>query len=102
MGLSHYVFNGATHHRFAHALGAMHLMRKTLDILITKGTPISDSEREAAMIAILLHDLGHGPFSHALEGILTDNVSHGVLVTLFDENAQRKTQRKTQSSDPNV
>ena len=76
MGLSHYVFNGATHHRFAHALGAMHLMRKTLDILLTKGTPISDSEREAAMIAILLHDLGHGPFSHALEGILTDNVSH--------------------------
>jgi HD superfamily phosphohydrolase len=76
MGLSHYVFNGATHHRFAHALGAMHLMRKTLDILFKKGTPISDSEREAAMIAILLHDLGHGPFSHALEGILVDKVSH--------------------------
>lgn len=76
MGFSHYVFNGATHHRFAHALGAMHLMRKTLDILNTKGTPISESEREAAMIAILLHDLGHGPFSHALEGILIENVSH--------------------------
>ena len=76
MGLSHYVFNGATHHRFAHALGAMHLMRKTLEILTSKGTPISESEREAAMIAILLHDLGHGPFSHALEGILIHNVSH--------------------------
>ena len=76
MGLSHYVFNGATHHRFAHALGAMHLMRKTLEILISKGTPISESEREAAMIAILLHDLGHGPFSHALEGVLIENVSH--------------------------
>ena len=76
MGLSHYVFNGATHHRFAHALGAMHLMRKTLEILTSKGTPISESEREAAMIAILLHDLGHGPFSHALEGILIENVSH--------------------------
>jgi HD superfamily phosphohydrolase len=76
MGLSHYVFNGATHHRFAHALGAMHLMRKTLEILTSKGTPISESEREAAMIAILLHDLGHGPFSHALEGVLIENVSH--------------------------
>jgi HD superfamily phosphohydrolase len=76
MGLSHYVFNGATHKRFAHALGAMHLMRKTLEILTSKGTPISESEREAAMIAILLHDLGHGPFSHALEGILIHNVSH--------------------------
>ena len=76
MGLSHYVFNGATHNRFAHALGAMHLMQKILDMLITKGTPISESEREAAMIAILLHDLGHGPFSHALEGILIESVSH--------------------------
>ena len=76
MGLSHYVFNGATHHRFAHALGAMHLMNKTLEILISKGTPISESEREAAMIAILLHDLGHGPFSHALEGVLVENVPH--------------------------
>ncbi|MGB2460434.1 MAG: HD domain-containing protein, partial [Flavobacteriaceae bacterium] len=76
MGLSHFVFNGATHHRFAHALGAMHLMCKTLEILTSKGTPISESEREAAMIAILLHDLGHGPFSHALEGVLIENVSH--------------------------
>ncbi|MBN10314.1 MAG: phosphohydrolase [Flavobacteriaceae bacterium] len=76
MGLSHYVFNGATHHRFAHALGAMHLMHKTLEILTSKGTPISESEREAAMIAILLHDLGHGPFSHALEGVLVENVPH--------------------------
>ena len=76
MGLSHYVFNGATHHRFAHALGAMHLMQKALGVLATKGTVISDDEGEAAMIAILLHDLGHGPFSHALEGILIDKVSH--------------------------
>ena len=76
MGLSHYVFNGATHHRFAHALGAMHLMHKTLEILTSKGTTISESEREAAMIAIVLHDLGHGPFSHALERVLTENVSH--------------------------
>ena len=76
MGLSHYVFNGATHHRFSHALGAMHLMQKTLEILTSKGTLISESEREAALLAILLHDLGHGPFSHAIEGILIENVSH--------------------------
>jgi len=76
MGLSHYVFSGATHHRFAHALGAMHLMHKALNVLEEKGIAISHEEKEAAMIAILLHDIGHGPFSHALEGILIKNVSH--------------------------
>jgi HD superfamily phosphohydrolase len=76
MGLSHYVFNGATHNRFAHALGAMHLMQKTLEILEKKGTLISKDEKEASLIAILLHDLGHGPFSHALEGVLIKGISH--------------------------
>ena len=79
MGLSHYVFTGATHHRFAHALGAMHLMYKALNVLEEKGIAISPKEKEAAMIAILLHDIGHGPFSHALEGILIKNVSHETL-----------------------
>ena len=79
MGLSHYVFSGATHHRFAHALGAMHLMHKALNVLEEKGIAISPKEKEAAMIAILLHDIGHGPFSHALEGILIKNVSHETL-----------------------
>ncbi|MEE3020460.1 MAG: HD domain-containing protein, partial [Bacteroidota bacterium] len=79
MGLSHYVFSGATHHRFAHALGAMHLMHKALNVLEEKGIAISPEEKEAAMIAILLHDIGHGPFSHALEGILIKNVSHETL-----------------------
>ena len=79
MGLSHYVFSGATHHRFAHALGAMHLMHKALNVLEEKGIAISHEEKEAAMIAILLHDIGHGPFSHALEGILIKNVSHETL-----------------------
>lgn len=76
MGLSYYVYTGATHSRFEHALGAMHLMSKTLDCLQQKGTIITDHEKEAAQIAILLHDLGHGPFSHALEGILTEGFSH--------------------------
>ena len=79
MGLSHYVFSGATHHRFAHALGAMHLMHKALTVLEDKGIAISPEEKEAAMISILLHDIGHGPFSHALEGILIENVSHETL-----------------------
>ena len=79
MGLSHYVFSGATHHRFAHALGAMHLMHKSLDVLTNKGISISNAEKEAAMIAILLHDIGHGPFSHALEGVLIKDISHESL-----------------------
>ena len=83
MGLSHYVFSGATHHRFAHALGAMHLMHKALNVLEDKGIAISPEEKEAAMIAILLHDIGHGPFSHALEGILIENVSHETLSLAF-------------------
>ena len=83
MGLSHYVFSGATHHRFAHALGAMHLMHKALTVLEDKGIAISPEEKEAAMIAILLHDIGHGPFSHALEGILIENVSHETLSLAF-------------------
>ena len=90
MGLSHYVFSGATHHRFAHALGAMHLMDKTLNVLEEKGIAISPEEKEAAMVAILLHDIGHGPFSHALEGILIKNVSHETLsLTLMNALSQK-------------
>ena len=90
MGLSHYVFSGATHHRFAHALGAMHLMDKALNVLEEKGIAISPEEKEAAMIAILLHDIGHGPFSHALEGILIKNVSHETLsLTLMKALSQK-------------
>ncbi|MEM6629831.1 MAG: HD domain-containing protein [Bacteroidota bacterium] len=73
LGMSSLVYPGATHTRFNHALGAMHLMRQALDTLKSKSVPISDEEYEAAMIAILLHDIGHGPFSHALEtSIITD------------------------------
>ena len=79
MGLSHYVYTGATHSRFEHALGAMHLMSKALDCLKRKGTLISKTESEAALIAILLHDLGHGPFSHALEGVFSEGFSHEEL-----------------------
>ena len=76
MGLSDYVYPGAIHTRFSHALGAMHLMRKTLDSLRDKGHMIYEAEYEGALIAILLHDIGHGPFSHTLEFSLFKDVSH--------------------------
>jgi HD superfamily phosphohydrolase len=67
LGLGHLVFPGAEHTRFQHALGAMALMQQALASLAEKGTPISDAEHEAALAAALLHDVGHGPFSHTLE-----------------------------------
>ncbi|MDR6242063.1 HD domain-containing protein [Aureibacter tunicatorum] len=76
LGLTDYVYPGAFHTRFQHALGAMHLMRKCLSSLKAKGVLISDDEMEGAMVAILLHDIGHGPFSHALEFSLMKNISH--------------------------
>ena len=70
--LSHYVYPGALHTRFQHALGATHLMCRAIETLKSKGVIISDKEFEAVCIAILLHDVGHGPFSHALEHTLAD------------------------------
>ncbi|MBK9329366.1 MAG: HD domain-containing protein [Sphingobacteriales bacterium] len=76
LGLSALVYPGATHSRFHHSLGAMHLMYKSLEVLKSKGHDISEEESQAAVLAILLHDLGHGPFSHSLEGVLVPNVHH--------------------------
>lgn len=76
MGLAEYVYPGAHHTRFHHAIGAMHLMSNTLENLRYKGVEINDEEFEATLIAILLHDVGHGPFSHALEFSLLKNVPH--------------------------
>ena len=70
LGLTYYVYPGALHTRFHHALGAVHLMTQTIDTLRSKGIDITTAEAEAATIAILLHDIGHGPFSHALEHTL--------------------------------
>jgi uncharacterized protein len=83
LGLTDLVYPGAQHTRFQHALGAMHLMGRVLDNLRTKGVAISDAEYEGAQIAILLHDLGHGPFSHALEDSLLPGVKHESLSYLF-------------------
>jgi len=82
LGLSHFVYPGAVHTRFQHALGAFHLMTKSLETLKLKGYPINAEEFEAAQIAILLHDVGHGPFSHVLEHSLVP-VDHENLTLLI-------------------
>ncbi len=76
LGMTHLVYPGALHTRFHHALGAMHLMGLALEVLRSKGHAISFEEEEAATIAILLHDIGHGPFSHALEHTLVNGIQH--------------------------
>ena len=83
LGLSDFVYPGALHTRFHHALGAMHLMSLVLDNLRGRDIPVSDQEYEASQIAILLHDIGHGPFSHSLEFNLLHNVSHEELTKLL-------------------
>jgi HD superfamily phosphohydrolase len=76
LGLTNLVYPGANHTRFQHAIGALHLMKKAVDSLRSKGISISEDEAEAVQIAILLHDLGHGPFSHALENSIVEGLSH--------------------------
>lgn len=79
MGLSYLVYPGAHHTRFHHALGCLHLMQKAVRILRFKGVSISEDEENALYIAILLHDIGHGPFSHAMEHSLINGVSHEAI-----------------------
>lgn len=76
LGLSHLVYPGAVHNRFHHAVGCMHLMQEAIDSLRNKGVDITEAEAEAACLAILLHDVGHGPFSHALEHSIVQGVNH--------------------------
>lgn len=85
LGLTNLVYPGALHTRFHHAIGAMHLMGAVLDNLRSKGVEISDEEFSAAQIAILLHDIGHGPFSHTLEFSLIQNIKHEEISLLFFE-----------------
>jgi HD superfamily phosphohydrolase len=83
LGLAEFVYPGAHHTRFHHALGAMHLMDQALANLQAKGYTITDQEKEAAAIAILLHDVGHGPFSHVLEYTLLNHVHHEEISNLL-------------------
>ena len=85
MGMSYLVYPGAHHTRFHHALGCMHIMQKAVQTLQFKGVAISQVEEEALYIAILLHDIGHGPFSHAMEHSIVEGVHHEELSLLFME-----------------
>lgn len=83
LGLTSLVYPGALHTRFHHAIGAMHLMQKSINVLRSKGHEISNEEAEGAKIAILLHDIGHGPYSHSLEHSIVDNISHEELSLFY-------------------
>ncbi len=85
MGLSYLVYPGAHHTRFHHALGCIHLMQKAVRVLRYKGISISKDEEEALQIAILLHDIGHGPFSHAMEHSIVEGIDHESISLLFME-----------------
>jgi len=83
LGLTHYVYPGANHTRFQHALGATYLMGMAIDAIRSKGWEITDEEAEAVSAAILLHDIGHGPFSHSLETTIIEGINHEDLSLLF-------------------
>lgn len=83
MGMSNLVYPGANHTRFHHAIGCMHLMQKAISVLKTKGVLISEDEANALCIAILLHDIGHGAFSHALEHSIVNGILHEEISLKF-------------------
>lgn len=85
LGLTYLVYPGALHTRFQHVIGALHLMQQALEVLRRKGVEITDDEFQAACIAILLHDIGHNPFSHALEGLFVEGVDHEDISILIME-----------------
>lgn len=90
MGLSYLVYPGAHHTRFHHALGAMYLMHRAVAVLRQKRVEISNQEEEALYLAILLHDIGHGPFSHGLEGLIVQNTDHEELTVAIMRRLNRE------------
>jgi len=90
VSMTHLVYPGALHTRFHHALGAMHLMSLAIETLRGKGVEISEEEEQAATVAILLHDIGHGPFSHSLEHTLVEGVSHEHISALIMDELNRE------------
>jgi uncharacterized protein len=89
LGLTHYVYPGATHTRFQHALGAVYLMAQAISVIRSKGFEITEEEAEAVTIAILLHDIGHGPFSHALEASIVEKIRHELLSLVIMDRLNR-------------
>ncbi|MBU2951140.1 HD domain-containing protein [Tamlana agarivorans] len=85
MGMSYLVYPGAHHTRFHHAIGCVHLMQQAVNVLRFKGVSLSEEEETGLYVAILLHDIGHGPFSHAMEHSIVNNVSHEEISLLFME-----------------
>lgn len=90
MGMSYLVYPGAHHTRFHHALGCMHIMQKAVQTLQFKCVSISEEEENALYIAILLHDIGHGPYSHAMEHSIVEEVHHEELSLLFMEQLNKE------------
>jgi HD superfamily phosphohydrolase len=98
MAMSYLVYPGAVHSRLHHALGAYHLMQNALYELKQKGVEITEEEEQGAKIAILLHDVGHGPFSHALESLLVKNLGHETLSMMIMEELNMEMQGKLQTA----
>ncbi|MCK5846880.1 MAG: HD domain-containing protein, partial [Bacteroidales bacterium] len=90
LGMSHLVYPSAVHSRFSHAIGATFLMNEAINTIRQKGTEITNEEKEASLLAILLHDIGHGPFSHALEYSIVKEVSHEKISLLFMEQLNKE------------
>jgi len=90
LGLSSLVYPGANHTRFEHAIGTMHLVRSAIEVLIKKGNKITEEEEEGVMAALLLHDIGHGPFSHALEQSIVQDISHEELSLAYMDELNRQ------------
>lgn len=90
LGLTDYVYPGAIHTRFQHTLGAVHLLTLAINVLKSKNIEITEEEEEGVTLAILLHDIGHGPFSHTLENVFTDTYNHEDLSLLFMESLNKE------------
>jgi hypothetical protein len=90
LGLSHLVYPGAIHSRFQHVLGAMHLMAQAVAVLKRKGHEITKEEERGVLLAILLHDIGHGPFSHALEFDIVNSVNHEDISSFFIKRLEKE------------
>ena len=96
MAMAHLVYPGAVHTRLHHSLGAYHLMRQALQELTSKGIDITPAEQQAAKIAILLHDIGHGPFSHALEHVLAEGMHHEEISLIIIKELNQQFEGKLQ------